>query len=111
MNRARGFAGNGTPYRGVYFGVPDIARRIINALNAMNTQPLTSRTAGIRQGDQGNAWAWSYRGECGPLQSFRGAAGFVGATAAGIRPGFNTVLPGTTALPADVHDQLPGNPG
>lgn len=111
MNRTPGFPANGTPYRGWYFGAPAIARRMIAALNAMSTVPLTSRSAGVRLQDQSSPYTWAFRGYGPMLQSFRGAGGFVGASTGGIRSGFNTVLPGTTALPSDVHNQLPGNPG
>lgn len=110
MKRGSFFPANGTRYTGTFFGVPAIARRMIASLVAMSTVGLTSRGSGIRLEDKSDPYAWAFRGDCGPLQSFRGAAGFVGASAAGIRPGFNTVLPGTTALPAEVHNQLPGNP-
>lgn len=109
-----GFPANGTAYRGRYFGPPKIATIMQRVLFTISTWGVSGQagSGGVRVQDQSSNYAgWSYRGDPGPLQSFRGAAGFVGASAGGIRPGFNTVLPGTTALPAQVLNLLPGNPG
>jgi len=107
-----GFPANGTPYRGRYHGPSAIAVAVDRALKTMSTWAVTAHARDIRVQDQGSNYAgWAFRGDAGPLQSFRGAARFVGASPAGIRAGFNTVLPGTTALPSQVHGLLPGNPG
>jgi hypothetical protein len=110
--KSQTYPANGTPYKGMWFEPSRLVSGVVRALDVMITRGAGPDASGLRVGDTGSRMSgFAYAGDCGPLQSFRGAGGFVGASPAGIRPGFNQLLPGTTGLPDDVQTMLPGNPG
>lgn len=99
-----GWAANGRKYVGRYFGPSSLVTSMVRALDRMNHRQIPSC---YRPGDTG-AMEHRYGGDLGPLQAF---IGFNNAGARnGIRPGFNQLLPGTTALPDRQADLLPGAP-
>lgn len=112
------YPSNEYTYRARCFGPPPIAAVLARSLDLRYVGQLAGRSRSgssapppnVRGQDQSNAYAGNaYRGDLGPLQAFTGAAwlgAMLGTSSGGIRPGLNTVLPGTNAPPQSPVQRL-----
>lgn len=103
--RDPGFPGNGTPYRGVYFGAQPIVQAFINSISTYYGRAMDWRSRGWRPGIEADP-TLSYRGYEPALQRFAG--GIISPSAANVRGGLNQLLPGTTGLPGEPIVAYPG---